>query len=227
MKTEKKIEILKNQIQKLRSPSFEHNRWLTETGNLMKHIFEDSDVRYHQLRNMTILPQYLFNGINVDKLIIDWEEIIKSYINEIELLSDEIVEIEIIDNGNFIDESRIKELEEIKSENFDLTKLIALCRELNSNYKVGNLLTVSMLSRAIIDHIPPIFGLNTFNEVANNYGTKSFKKNMLNLNNSLRNIADSYLHQTIRKKESLPNKTQIDFKNDLDVLLAEVIRVEK
>lgn len=81
-----------------------------------------------------------------------------------------------------------------------------------------------MLCRAIIDHIPPIFNVNTFNEVANNYGSKSFKRNMLNLNNSLRNIADSYLHQTIRKKETLPNKTQIDFKNDLDVLLAEIIR---
>lgn len=82
-----------------------------------------------------------------------------------------------------------------------------------------------MLCRAINDRIPPIFGLNSFNEVDNNYGTKSFKKNMLNLNNSLRNIADSYLHQTIRKKESLPNKTQIDFKNDLDVLIAEILRI--
>jgi hypothetical protein len=48
---------------------------------------------------------------------------------------------------------------------------------------------------------------------------------MLNLNNSLRKIADSYLHQPIRKKETLPNKTQINFKNDMDVLFAEIIRI--
>ena len=48
---------------------------------------------------------------------------------------------------------------------------------------------------------------------------------MLHLNNSLRNIANNYLHQTIRKQVSLPNKTQIDFKTDLDVLLVEITRL--
>ncbi len=47
------------------------------------------------------------------------------------------------------------------------------------------------------------------------------------LQNSLRNIADNHLHQPIRKKESLPNRSQINFSNDLDVVLAEVIRLLK
>jgi len=89
-------------------------------------------------------------------------------------------------------------------------------------------LAVTMLSRALIDHIPPIFGFRNFTEVANNYGGAkhtSFKKQMQHLEKSLRNIADSYLHNQIRKKESLPNRVQTNFSNDFDVLLAEIISI--
>lgn len=84
-----------------------------------------------------------------------------------------------------------------------------------------------MITRAILDHIPPIFEKKDFKEVANQYGSKSFKGNAQHLENSLRNIADYYLHIPIRKKEVLPNKNQINFSNDLDVILAEIIRITK
>ena len=85
-----------------------------------------------------------------------------------------------------------------------------------------------MILRAIIDHVPPIFGVNTFQEVGNNYkGTKSFKKGMDRLNNSLRNIADSHLHIQIRNKEDLPTFNQVNFVADLDLLLSEIVRVMK
>ncbi len=48
---------------------------------------------------------------------------------------------------------------------------------------------------------------------------------MTNLENSSRKIADSYLHTRIRNKESLPNRTQVNFSNDMDVLLSEIIRI--
>ena len=99
--------------------------------------------------------------------------------------------------------------------------------ELNINFSNGCYLAVTMLSRAILDHVPPIFGYGTFEEVANNYKGKSFRNSMLHLQNSLRNIADSHLHLPIRKKETLPNKTQVNFSNDLDVLLAEIVRILK
>jgi hypothetical protein len=82
-----------------------------------------------------------------------------------------------------------------------------------------------MLVRAILDHVPPIFGFKTFVEVVNNYGGKSLKKSLQNLQNSSRNFSDSYLHETVKQKESLPNETQIDFRNDLDVLLSEIVRI--
>lgn len=79
--------------------------------------------------------------------------------------------------------------------------------------------------RAILDHVPPVFELDDFTKVANNFGTKSFKDSMLNLNNSSRKISDAYLHTQIRKNESLPTLTQVDFSNDLDVLLSEIVRI--
>ena len=84
-----------------------------------------------------------------------------------------------------------------------------------------------MICRAILDHVPPFFGHKTFNEVANNYGGKSFKGNAQHLQKSLRNIADNHLHLPVRKKEVLPNQNQINFSNDLDVVLSEIIRLLK
>jgi hypothetical protein len=85
-----------------------------------------------------------------------------------------------------------------------------------------------MLGRALVDHVPPIFDQHTLAEVANNYaGTKSFKASIQTLERSLRNIADQHLHSSIRSSETLPNARQVDFGNDLDVLLAEIVRINK
>ena len=130
---------------------------------------------------------------------------------------------------DFVDLDRISELRGIASSSFDLAKLIRLCEELNSCYDNGNYYAVGMLVRAILDHVPTIFGRKNFAEIANNYsgGGRSFKKVMQHLENSSRNIADLYLHTQARSKEILPNKTQVNFSNDLDLLLAEIIRVLK
>lgn len=129
----------------------------------------------------------------------------------------------------FVDPDRIKELVKIKSSKFDIVKLIELCKELNTVSAGGNTLSSSFLVRAIIDHIPPIFKCNNFAEVANNYsgGAKSFKKAMITLHNSLRNIADNNIHTQIRNKEVLPTMLQSDFTPELDLLLSEIVRVLK
>jgi hypothetical protein len=129
----------------------------------------------------------------------------------------------------FVDPARIVELEQTKNKDFDLAKLVKLCEELNSASSNKNFISSSLLVRAIIDHVPPVLGFNTFSELANNYsdGTRSFKRSMLNLNNSLRNIADNNIHSQARSKEILPTQAQIDFSPELDLLLSEVVRVLK
>lgn len=132
----------------------------------------------------------------------------------------------LIPMTDYVHQSRINELAAIDSKKFDLKKLIQFCHELNSAHSGDNLFSIIMLCRAIIDHVPPIFGMNSFNEVANNYaGTSTFKKSMERLNSSSRQIADLHLHTQIRNSEVLPNITQVNFSNDLDVLLSEIVRL--
>jgi len=89
-------------------------------------------------------------------------------------------------------------------------------------------MTIAVLTRTIIDHIPPLLGMEKFSEVANNYqSTKSFKESMKHLQDSMRKISDSVLHTTIRKKESIPTFIQVNFSADLDVLFGEIVRVNK
>ena len=128
----------------------------------------------------------------------------------------------------FVAYERIEQLAAIKSPSFDLTKLIQLCRELNYCYADECYLAVGMLIRSILDHVPPIFGVNEFVKVANNYnGGISFKSSMAILQNSSRKIADAFLHIPIRVSETLPTKNQVAFGADLDVLLGEIVRLLK
>jgi len=131
-------------------------------------------------------------------------------------------------SGFYVDPSRIEDLKSLKHPSFDFSKLIRMCDELNTCYAEECYLAVAMLVRSVLDHVPPIFGCKNFVEVANNYaGAKSFKDSMKNLESSSRKIADSHLHGQIRKSESLPNRTQVNFANDMDVLLAEIVRTLK
>ena len=126
----------------------------------------------------------------------------------------------------YVDPDRIADLEAITTSRFDLARLIQLCRELDSCFASGSYLAVAMLARALIDHVPPIFGATTFSEVHSvSKGSRSFGESMAHLDRSCRKIADSYLHVQIRSKEALPTRTQVNFSNDIDVLLAEIVRL--
>lgn len=128
----------------------------------------------------------------------------------------------------YVHPDRIAQLKACKSPTFDLRKLVALCEELNAANKSHLVLAVGMLVRAVLDHVPPIFACKSFSEVANNYsGAKSFKEAMGHLETTSRKIADSFLHIQIRKSEALPTRTQVDFRNALDMLFQEIVRVLK
>jgi len=127
---------------------------------------------------------------------------------------------------NYVDGLRIEELKGINNQDFDLARLIQLCEEINVAYKNKCYISIAMVTRAIIDHIPPIFGSSNFSEVANNYaGTKSFKDSMKLLDETSRNVANLHLHGQIRKSEILPTFTQVNFMANLDLLLSEIIRL--
>jgi hypothetical protein len=136
--------------------------------------------------------------------------------------------IKIKEKDDYVDKTRIEELRKIVNQKFDFTRLIKLCEEINIAHQNNSFMSIAMVMRAIIDHIPPIFGVSSFGDVANNYsGSKSFKDSMKLLQRSLRSVADSHLHIQIRNKETLPTFTQVNFKSELDSLLSEIIRLLK
>jgi hypothetical protein len=129
---------------------------------------------------------------------------------------------------SYVSVYRKEELRALNAKQYDLTKLIRLCEELDAAYDGESNMSIGMLVRCILDHVPPIFGAKIFAEVANNYpGSRSFKSAMKHLDNSLRSAADSFLHGHIRSKEVLPSFQQVDFRADLDLLLAEIVRILK
>lgn len=127
----------------------------------------------------------------------------------------------------FVNDDRFSELAALATSPFDTMKLCQMVRELNSAYCEKSFLSCIYLVRAILDHVPPIFTCASFAEVANNYngGGRSFREAMLHLQLTSRKIADAHLHSQIRSAESIPNKNQVEFRSDIDVLLAEIIRV--
>lgn len=125
----------------------------------------------------------------------------------------------------FVDPGRIDELRNISSNAWDFSRLAQMCVEINAAYLGKNYISVAALTRAIIDHVPPVFGKHDFEQVASNHGGQSFKASMKQLQNSMRNIADAYLHQHIRKKENVPNPSTVEVRKEIDVLLAEIIRI--
>ncbi|MGH1406484.1 MAG: hypothetical protein ACRBBJ_08020 [Rhodomicrobiaceae bacterium] len=125
----------------------------------------------------------------------------------------------------YIAQSIIEELRLAPINEWDFSRLIQMCIELNAAYVGGHYITVAMLVRGIMDHIPPIFSKKNFTEIANNYPGKSFKDSMKNMDNSMRKISDALLHSHIQKKEILPSSIRIDVRRELEVLLVEIVKI--
>lgn len=126
----------------------------------------------------------------------------------------------------FVDPVRIDELSSMPTAKFDVSRLVRLCQELNLCFRHSCFYAVAFLTRAILDHIPSIFGFRTFREVASNYkGGKSFGEVASHLEDVSRKISDAFLHTPMRDSEILPTLTQVDVRQQLDTVLGEVIRI--
>jgi hypothetical protein len=127
----------------------------------------------------------------------------------------------------FIDAARLEELRALKKGPFDCTRLVAMCDELNACAQRGNPHAVAMLTRAIVDHVPPVFGFDSFEEVAANYGgtkERSFKKAMERLDKHTKEVANRLLHGHISKSEVAPTMAEVSYAGELNHLISEVYR---
>lgn len=200
-------------------------------------IVESTDSIQQLVKKIEIQDQYDNDPLSVLKPTAEWRAI-----DELNEVTDKYLKSSMISNlsitntvvfpvknkTDYINKQRINELLNIKNPDYDFVKLIQLCNELNIAWQIGNYFTVIALVRTILHHISPIFGYTDFAQVASNYaGGPSFKKSMQNLLNSSKSIADNHLHSQIKKKDALPNETQVDYKNDLDFLLMEIVKFTK
>ena len=128
-------------------------------------------------------------------------------------------------SGGFINLEIINRLENIGSV-YDCSRLIRYCEEINDNYERGNYAAVGFLSRAIVDHIPPIFNQKNFAGVAAQLPGErhvSFKKSCEALDKSLKNIVDRSIHKQMDSVDIPPFPEEINFSQDLNTVLARVV----
>lgn len=124
----------------------------------------------------------------------------------------------------YISHERIASLLKVQSSTFDTSRLSALLHEINECARTGNLHSIALLLRALIDHTAPICGARTFKEfISSTSLPRSLKKNFELLDTTLRNIADLFLHDHISSKVILPTELQVDFRQPLDQYLGHLI----
>lgn len=112
-----------------------------------------------------------------------------------------------------------------KQDSFNYKKLIRLLGELNANYAAGYPYSSSMLVRAILDHIPPLLGCNSFEEVVSNYTWSRTDKEYMSRLLDFKNDADDALHRQISKDQDLLEMENLPNSNRINRLLQECLKV--
>lgn len=132
-------------------------------------------------------------------------------------------------DADFVAPARLEALRKIEDAEFDCTRLICLCEELNACAAGRHAHAVILLTRSVLDHIPPVFGFKTFAEVSSNYGGggKSFKESAQRLEQQARKVADRLLHQSIRRNEVAPEMKEVVYSQELETVLVEFCRLLK
>jgi hypothetical protein len=129
----------------------------------------------------------------------------------------------VTSNSAFIDQGIVSQLKAIDSPSFDFGKLVRFCEELNDSYRRGNNLACTLLIRAVMNHVPPVFGAQTFSQVVATSG-KSMKAVLARLEDEARPVADLHTHMLIRARESIPTKHQVEpYKAAFEILIQEIL----
>ncbi|MGV9346355.1 hypothetical protein ACWDSD_16305 [Streptomyces spiralis] len=106
---------------------------------------------------------------------------------------------------------------------WNLDKLLQLLTELDESYGANQPYSCHALLRAIIDHVPPILGLKSFEQAVSNYQwTPTDKKYMKRLL-EFKNQADDVMHRHISKRPSVITMHDVPAAAYLNALLAECL----
>ena len=124
----------------------------------------------------------------------------------------------------YVNEDLIKELEAKQGHTrFSLDKLLQLLRELNACFRDDHVYACHALVRAIIDHVPPILGCQSFEQAASSYKwTKTDKKYVQRLL-EFKVQADDVMHRQIRTSRSVITMHDLLNSGYINALLRECI----
>ena len=118
-----------------------------------------------------------------------------------------------------VDTSVIERLSISHSARFGTAFLVRLCKEINSCFSHGNIVATALTMRTVLNHVPPVFGYNNFQEVVA-HSKRSDKDSLTHLEDGLRKIADSLGHRTISNTSLYPSAAQVEpYKPQFELLL--------
>jgi hypothetical protein len=125
-------------------------------------------------------------------------------------------------NAWIVESSVIDQLATAKSAKLNVGILLQMCREINSSIAHGNVIATTLLMRAVLNYVPPLFGKDNFSQVVAN-SSRSLKESFDHLENGLRRIADFHTHRQIDVGDCYPSTAQVEpFKPQFELLLHEV-----
>lgn len=182
------------------------------------------------LLQMTNLPGYgVFNPPTPEQLQ-EATALVEGGVNQVQRKQNRPSLLQSTQRPPYVAPTRIAELQALQNPAWDLRRLIRMLQELNLAHANDMNMATAMLLRAVTDHVPPIFGKTAFAQVAAQHTAgpgegRSFKGAMAPLAESMKHIADGLLHVHVRPTETLPSSTQVDYRQSLDVLLGEVVRL--
>ncbi|MEV1116124.1 hypothetical protein AB0I91_13715 [Actinosynnema sp. NPDC049800] len=126
-------------------------------------------------------------------------------------------------NAGYVDEGLIHQLETLQHPAWHLGRLIAMLHELNSNYAAGHAYSCLMLCRAIIDHVPRLFGVDSYAAVTSMPNISRSERKLLQLLGDKRFSADHVLHHHIGKKADVITMYDVPDRTGMNILIQHVI----
>lgn len=129
--------------------------------------------------------------------------------------------------SDYIKPATIDALRAIEPERYDATALVRLCEELNICYADGRVPEVEMIVRSIQEHVRPIFKVAKFWEILSDYheGSPEFRRSIITLMQSQRDIANYWLHGKRRPNETPLTMSKVEFTREVNILLDEAVKI--
>jgi hypothetical protein len=117
----------------------------------------------------------------------------------------------------------LEQLVAVHGSRWDTTKLVALVQELDACVRVGHVYASHAVLRALLDHVPPVFGQQGFAAVASNHSWGKTDARYMKALRGFRDQADDALHRQISRRPDPLMKDDLPSAAAVNALLGECV----